>query len=153
MPQRILNTVHPPQSTANQPIRRLNNSKLSYAQTQAVSILTQGGDHEYLGLVLYDAEYVRIAPTPTAFVAPSFPTVITIDALTTAVVAVQACKNHTQKICVYRECKNVQIALIWHIHNAVEEKYTKHLVDKDTGPTEDDIITVLQYMFKNYGKV
>ena len=86
------------------------------------------GDHDYLSLILTDIECARIISTPTSFVAPNFPGVLTIG-------------------------KNVEKALLRHIQNALEEKFIKHMVDEDTGLTEDDIQTVLEYLLSNYGKV
>ena len=44
-------------------------------------------------------------------------------------------------------------ALLRHIQTAVEDKYVEFLVDDDTGLIEEDVPTVLQYLFSNYGKV
>ena len=44
-----------------------------------------GGDHGYLGLILTNVEYARIILTPTPFVAPNFPGVLTIDPAATAI--------------------------------------------------------------------
>ena len=35
----------------------------------------------------------------------------------------------------------------------MEAKYVEFLVDDDTGSIEEDVPTVLQYLFSNYGKV
>jgi hypothetical protein len=40
-----------------------------------------------------------------------------------------------------------------HIHTAIDDKYIDHLVDDDTGLLEEDIPTVLEYLFSNYGKI
>ena len=58
-----------------------------------------------------------------------------------------------KKTRLYREFKDMEKALLYHIHIALEEKYIDHLVDKDTGLLEDDIPTVMEYLPKNYGKV
>ena len=67
--------------------------------------------------------------------------------------AVHAKEKHTELIRVYRECKNVEKALLRHIQNALEEKYIEHLIDEDRGLIEHGIPTVLEYLFSNYGKV
>ena len=112
-----------------------------------------GGDHGYLGLVLSDQEYARIQPTPTPFVAPNFPGALIVDPALTAVQQVQARETHKEQIALYRECKNVEKALLRHIQTALEEKYLEAMVDDDTGLIEDDIPTVLDYLFTTYGKV
>ena len=43
--------------------------------------------------------------------------------------------------------------LLGHIHTVLENKYIEHLVDYDTDLIEDDIPTVLDSLFTNYGKV
>ena len=53
----------------------------------------------------------------------------------------------------FRECKNVEKALLRHIQKPTKERYVKHLVDEDTGLIEQDIPTVLEYLLTNYGKV
>ena len=112
-----------------------------------------GGDHGYLGLVLSDAEYARITPTPEAFVAPDFPGALVINPAFTAMQVVQARQSHNEAIVLYRECKNVEKSLLRHIQTVVEDKYIEFMVDEDTGLIEDDIPTVMEYMFANYGKV
>ena len=110
-----------------------------------------GGDHGYLGLILSDMEYGRI--TPTLFVAPNFPGPSLVDPALTAVQQVQGRETHKEKIALYRECKNVEKALLRHIQTALEEKYLEAMVDEDTGLIEEDIPTVLAYLFATYGKV
>ena len=112
-----------------------------------------GGDHGYLGPILTNLEYSRIITTPTQFVAPAWPGVLVIAPTATAVEAIHAKEQHREQIRVYRECKNVEKALLRHIQNALEEKYIEHMVDKDTGLIEHDIPTVFEYLFLNYGKV
>ena len=112
-----------------------------------------GGDHGYLGLALSDAEYTRISPTPSQFRAPNFPGALVIDPAFTAIQAVQARESHTEDLALYRECKNVEKSLLRHIQTAVEDKYLEFMVDDDTGLIEEDIPTVLDYLFSNYGKV
>ena len=112
-----------------------------------------GGDHGYLGLILSDIEYTWIQPYPTPFASPKFPPTLIIDALTTAVEVVQTRETHHEHTRFYRECKNGEKALLRHIHSAIEDKYIEHLVYDDTGLIQDDIPTVLGYLFTNYSKV
>ena len=51
------------------------------------------------------------------------------------------------------ECKNVEKVLLRHIQDAIEDKYTEALVDEFTNLLSDDVPTVLEYLFYNYGKV
>ena len=53
----------------------------------------------------------------------------------------------------YRECKNIEKALIKHIQDAIEDKYIKLLVDKYTNLLTGDISTILEYLSYNYSKL
>ena len=44
-------------------------------------------------------------------------------------------------------------ALLRHIQLAVDEKYIEFMIDEDTGLIEEDVPTVLDYLFTTYGKV
>ena len=132
-------------------LKRLKNELR--ANASSVDTDLGGGDHGYLGLVLTDIEYGNIVPTPPAFIAPAYPGTLTIPATATAVQAVQAREVHNEQIRTYRECKNVEKALLRHLQTAIEAKYVEHLINEDTGLIEDDIPTVLEFLFSNYGKV
>ena len=103
--------------------------------------------------MLSDAEYARITPTPAAFVAPNFPGALVLDPSLTAIQAVQVREMHNEDIALYRECKNVEKALLRHVQTAVEDKFIEFMVDEDTDLIEDEIPEVLDYLFKHYGKV
>ena len=79
-----------------------------------------GGDHGYLGLILSDLEYSRINPRPNVFQAPAWPGALVINPNATAIEAVHAKEQHRETVRVYRECKNVEKALLRHIQNALE---------------------------------
>ena len=124
-----------------------------HANTSSVDTNLGGGDHGYLGLILTDVEYARITPTPQPFVPLNFPGPLVIDPTHTALQQVQAWETHNEAIKLYRECKNVEKALLRHIQIAVEEKFIEFMVDDDTGLIEDDVPTVLEYLFTTYRKV
>ena len=132
----------------NKSLKRLKNELR--ANASSVDTDLGGGDHGYLGLVLTDVEYANIAPTPRPFVAPAFPAPLTVPATATAVEAVNLRETHNERVRQYRECKNVEKALLRHIQGAVEDRYIEHLVNEDTGLIEDDIPTVLEFLFTNY---
>ena len=123
------------------------------ANASSVETDLGGGDHGYLGLVLTDVEYAKINPTPPAFVPPTFPTPIVIPTGTTQVEALQLREQYKEEKRLYYECKNIEKALLRHIQTAIEEQYVEHLVDDDTQLIQDDVLTVLEYLFANYGKV
>mmetsp|Transcript_14780 Transcript_14780/g.21115 ORF Transcript_14780/g.21115 Transcript_14780/m.21115 type:complete len:393 (+) Transcript_14780:111-1289(+) len=111
------------------------------------------GDHGYLGLVLTDVEYANILPKPTPFIAPVFPGPLAIPATATGVQTVQRECMYNDQQRIYRECKNIEKALLWHLQGAIEDRYIEHLTNDDTGLIDDDIPTVLDYLLANYGKV
>ena len=104
-------------------------------------------------MVLSDSEYENSKPTPTAFTAPTYTLSLTILAVASPVGSLQAHNTHTEAISIYQECKNVENALIRHIYTALEDKYIEHLVNKDMGLLEDDILMVINYLFQNYSKL
>ena len=64
--------------------------------------------------------------------------------------AVQVRKTHNEDIPLYKECKNVEKALLCYIQTAVEDKFIEFMVDDETGLIEDEISIVLDYLFANY---
>ena len=110
-----------------------------------------GGDHGHLGLVLDDPEYAAISATP--FAAPPYPATLTIPTTVTQVEALNLREAHREAKRAYYECKNVEKALQRHIQDAIEDKYLETLVNDDTQLIQDDIPTVLDYLFDLYGKV
>ena len=102
------------------------------------------GNHNYLGLILANQKYLLINPTPNQFEAPAWPGALVINPATTAVEAVHKKEGHKELVCVYREYKNVEKALLCHIQNTVKKTYIEHLIDEDTRLIEHDIPTVLE---------
>ena len=72
-----------------------------------------GFDHGYFGLFLTDAKYTCVSGTP--FVEPNFPTAPTIPPLVTAVEAVRLPDQHAEHVCLCREFKNEEKALLRHV--------------------------------------
>ena len=136
---------------SNKSLKRLK-TELS-ANASSVDTELGGGDHGYLGLILTDVEYARITPTPLPFIAPNFPGPLVIAPTLTALQQVQARETHKESLALYIECKNVEKALQRPIQTAVNEKYIEFMVDEDTGLIEDDVPSVLEFLFTAYGKV
>ena len=59
-------------------------------------------------------EYTWITLTPTPIVAPSWLDALAINSAATAVQAVHARETHHDQMCLYREFKNVEKALLHH---------------------------------------
>ena len=102
--------------------------------------------------MLTDAEYATINNTQP-FVAPAYPGPLAIPSTATAIEALQLRDQHAEEKRLFLECKNVEKALQRHVQDSMEEKYTASLVDEFTNLITDDIPTVLEYLFYNYGKV
>ena len=141
------------------PIRREpTNKALKRLQTElqanASSIETDlgGGNHGYLALVLTDEQYAQI-PHTQPFVAPQYPPPLIVLSTATPIEALELKERHAERKRLYLECKNVEKALLRHIQEAIEEKYIATLVDEYTNLLSDDVPTVMQYLFCNYGKV
>ena len=131
-------------------LKRLKNELR--ANSSSVDSDLGGGDHGYLGLVLNEQEYSRVAPN-TPFIAPMFPGPLNIPRGTDTIDAINIRKEHKRNLGLYRECREVEKALVRHITTAIESKYLDYLKNPDTHLIEDDIPSVLQYLFDNYGKV
>ena len=110
-----------------------------------------GGNHGYLGLVLSDAEYTSVSPTP--FLAPAYPAPLNIPANATQVRAFELRNQHDDAKRKYYECKNVEKALQRFIQDAIEDKYLQHLVNEDTQLIQADIPDILDHLMENYGRV
>ena len=123
------------------------------ANASSVECDLGGGDHGYLGLVLTDADYARILPTPTPFLPPNFPQALVVPLGTDAVQALTLREAYKVQKKSYYECKNVEKALQRHIQDAIEEKYLESLVNEDTQLLQEDVPTVLEYLFDTYGKI
>ena len=111
-----------------------------------------GGDHGYLGLVLSDTEYEKICPG-NPFEAPKFPDPLYIPPGTNPAEAIQLREEYRTNIAFYRECREVEKALLRHITKAIESKYIDFLKNPDTDLIEKDIPEVLEFLFSNYGVV
>ena len=105
----------------NKTLKRLKQEL--WANASSVESDLGGGDHDYLGLVLTDAEYASISATP--FVAPHYPAALTIPCGTDQVQALNRREQYKEAKRAYYECKNVEKALQRHVQDAIEDKYIK----------------------------
>ena len=101
-------------------LKRLKNE----LQANASSVDTDlgGEDHGYLGLVLTENEYAKVVPN-TSFIAPNFPGPLIICPRTDIVETMNLREAHKRDTSLYRECREVEKALLRHITTAVESKY------------------------------
>ena len=89
------------------------------------------GGHDYLGLVLTDQEYARVAPKHP-FISPAFFGTLDIHRGTDSIDAINIREVHKQNMIAYRECKEVECALIKHITIALKLKYIGFLKNQET---------------------
>ena len=135
-------------SPTNKTLKRLKQELR--ANTSSVESDLGGGDHGYLGLLLTDAEYATFTATP--FVPPTYPATLTIPLGIDQVEALNLREIHKDAKNAYYKCKNVEKALQRHVQDAIEDKYLDTLVNEDTQLIQDDIPTVLQFLFHAYRK-
>ena len=123
-------------------------------QANASSVETDlgGGNHGYLGLVLTDQECNTI-PNTTLFVPPNYPPPLVIPQTATPIQAIELKEQYNEQKRLCLECKNVEKALLRHMQEALEEKFTAAIVDSYTNLISIDIPTALEYLFYNFGKV
>lgn len=110
-----------------------------------------GGDHGYLGLVVSDEDYAAICAT--AFVAPTYPSALDVPATATAVQAINLRETYHDNVRKYRECANVERALLRHLQGALDPQYLEPFLDDDTGLLTEDIPVIMKHLFDHYGRV
>ena len=123
-------------------------------QANASSVETDlgGGNYGYLGLVLTDEEYAAI-PNTQPFVAPNYPPPLVIPTTATQIQALELKEQYEEAKRLYLECRNVEKALLRHVQDALEERYSGSLVDEYTNLLTGDVPSILGYLDYNYGKV
>ena len=80
------------------------------ADTSSVESDMSVGDHDFLGLVLTELEYVRVSAA--AFITLNFPTALKVPATETSTEAVRLRYRHIESARLYCECKNVGKSLL-----------------------------------------
>ena len=111
-----------------------------------------GRNHGYLELVLLDTEHSLI-PNIALFVPLQYLPLLTIPQNTTPIQALELKEAYNEQKRLYLEYKNIEKALLRHIQDVIEDKYVESLVDDYTNLLTDDVSTIMQYLFYNYGKV
>ena len=123
-------------------------------KANAGSVATQlgGGTLGYLGLLLSNAEYARAAPG-TPFVRPPNPGVLVIPPGTAQHAAVRMREEHTERLRLFRECLDVEQALIKQVLEAIDDKYTKFLCNQLTQRVDMTLEALFTNLFQRYGLV
>ena len=133
----------------NKTLKRLKQEL--WANASSVESDLGGRDHGHLGLVLNNPEYASVSAI--LFVSPEYPATLTTLNTATQVKALNLREDHKESKQSYYKCKSVEKVLQRHIQDAIKDKYLKTLVNEDTQLIQDDILTVLEYLFGLYGKV
>ena len=123
-------------------------------KANATSIPTTlgGGNHGYLGLILFPSSYVTIATT--TFQEPNYPGQHpTIPAGTNAATTSAIICCHTEDLRQWRECKNVITALKNQLLSAIDNIYVRALKDRHVGYMNQPIWAILHHLFENYGNI
>ena len=124
------------------------------ANASSVDTELGGGDHGYLGLVLSNTEYLAVpGVNGNMFLPPVYPGALVIRPTATAVEALQRRESHNEQIRLYRECQNVEKAILKHLQNSFQSQYLEAFVDEDTALLSSDIPTILSHLFTRYGQV
>ena len=94
------------------------------ANAGSVTTTLGGGLLGYLGLLFSPVEYNRVAPE-TPFVRPQNPGPLVIPSNMTQHAATRMKDDHTEALRIYRECVDVEQALLKQVLEAIQDKYTK----------------------------
>ena len=131
-------------------LNRLKNELKRNAQN--VPCILGGGNHGFLGLILTPAEYNTIAPG-TPFNNQPHPGPLTIPAGTTNVQARVIENTYNANLKLYDQCVAMEKALKQQITKAIHEDWLKPLRDPVTHAINDDIPTMLTFLFAQHGDV
>jgi hypothetical protein len=123
-------------------------------KTNAITVNSTlgGGNYGHLGLVLPATEYAAI-PNTTAYTRPPNPGVLVIQPNTPNHEAVRRESEHREEKRIWRECIDVEQALLKQIVAAVDPKYLKALRSKLTNKITKNVSEVFEYLFDRYGVV
>ena len=121
------------------------------ANAMAVHSTLGGGAHGHLGLVLSNAQYANLSPTP--FVRPVFPAPLVIPTGTTAVAANAIERNYKESLRLFREVMGVENALKQQLIKAVDSSFLEAIRDPVTYVLEGTIADNLTFLMTTYGRV
>ena len=110
-----------------------------------------GGAHGHLGLLLTPTEYAITSPTP--YVRPVHPGVLTIVQGTAHHEATRLRAEHKESIRFFRETVDVEKALKKQVVAALDPKFLDSLRDPTSNSIMVPIHEVLAHLFRRYGRV
>ena len=122
------------------------------ANAGSVTTTLGGGHLGYLGLLLSPEDYNRVAPA-TPFARPPNPGPLVIPIGTTQHAATRMKEDHTEELRIFRECIDVEQALIKQVLEAIQDRYTKCLRNRLTQRVDMTVEELLLTLFQRYGFV
>jgi hypothetical protein len=122
------------------------------ANATSVSSVLGGGLHGYLGLVVSAVNYARTQPEHP-FVRPEHPGPLDIDRNATQYQIALAKDTNDRATKTFKECNLLERTIIQQIKDAVQPDFLEAITDDDTGLIIGTIVTIMTYLFENFGYV
>ena len=110
-----------------------------------------GGANEHLGLMLTPKECANVSPIP--YVRPFHPGALIIPPGTTLHESTRLREDFKEQLRQYRECTQVETAIIKQLGIAFPKMYFKGFRNPHTNTITTDIPTLLDHVFTTYGAV
>ena len=110
-----------------------------------------GWVHGHLGLLLTDAHYALISPTPFAY--PTHPGPLIILDGTNAHTNSNMQIVHTEEVRLFLEVTGVEQALVQQIFGTVEEAYLSDIRNRTTNFINNTVVSVLKHLQEKYGQL
>ena len=121
------------------------------ANARSVHTTLGGGQHGHLGLVLTQAQYAILSPTP--YIRQPRPPRLEIPAYQLPHVVQTEQARYNEALRLFNECNNVEQALRQQIIKAVDDLYLMALRNRQTNTIDVTIPVILDYLFTNHGRV
>ena len=118
------------------------------ANTKSVNSNIVAGAHGHIGLVLTDAQYALISPSP--FFYPTHSGMLIIPDGTTAHTKSNMRISQTDEVHIFREVTGVEQALVQHIFSNVKEAYLVNICNRTTNSINDTVADVLPHPQDTY---
>ena len=113
--------------------------------------LLGGGRHGHLGAVLTPPQYALVSQHP--YVPSPRPGVLQILPGTAQHEAIRLRAEHVDAIALYRECLDIEQALINQIVHAIDDEYLQELRNDTTNAIEGSIPEIMDFLFTAFGDV
>ena len=123
------------------------------SNAQSVHTTLGGGKYGHLGLVMNDITYLTL-PEAQEYARPAFPGPFRLEDYEISDAEIAELKaDWEEDMRLWREVDSVERALVQQIVADIESKYLKALRNPLTTKITQDIKTILNHLFNNYGKV